>query len=48
MRVLSLALLVGIFMGMPLWLLNTMVMPELETLRNTYSHLDEIAAKAVE
>ena len=30
----------------PLWLLDTLVMPQLNNLEYTYSHMDEIAARA--
>lgn len=48
MRITSFLLLTGIFLGAPVWLLNSVVMPELNDMRYTYSHLDEVAAKAVE
>ena len=47
MRVLGLLLFAG-FLLSPLWLLDTLVLPELQDLQTTYSQLDTIASKAVE
>jgi hypothetical protein len=48
MRILGLLLLAGVFMVMPMMLLNRVVMPQLDALKYTYSHLDETAARVVE
>lgn len=46
MRVIGLFLVIGILVS-PLILLQTLVMPELMNLQLTYSHLDEVASRAV-
>lgn len=48
MRILGLLLLAGVFVVMPMMLLSTVVMPQLDALKYTYSHLDETAAKVAE
>lgn len=44
----GLLLLIGIFLVLPMVLLSTVVMPQLEQLEYTYSHMDEIATRAIE
>lgn len=41
-----LSLLVLVFVAMPLYLLNNMVMPDLLGLQNTYARADAIAERA--
>lgn len=48
MRILGLTILALTFMGTPVLLLDTLVLPELTELQYTYSHLDEIAQSVVE
>lgn len=48
MKVTALLLLALLFMGTPLYLLHTLVMPQLEQLQYTYSHADEIAARVAQ
>ena len=45
MRVVVFSVFVFFFVGTPLYLLNALVMPELMSLQNTYSHADAIAQK---
>lgn len=46
MRVFGLLLITGALL-LPLWLLSTLVMPQLNELEYTYSQLDEIASNTV-
>lgn len=48
MKILGLLLIAGVFVVTPMVLLSTVLMPEIENMQYTYSHLDEIAAKSVE
>jgi hypothetical protein len=48
MRVTALLLLALLFTATPFYLLNALVMPQLEQLEYTYSHADEIAQRAVQ
>jgi type II secretory pathway component PulF len=45
MRLFALAVVVIIFAALPVFILNTMVMPELQSLQNIYSHSEDIAAR---
>ena len=38
--------LIALFV-LPLWLFNSLVMPELASLENAYTHVDDYAAQAV-
>lgn len=40
-------ILAAVFFGIPFALLNWVVLPELQQLKTTYSHLDTIAEQAV-
>jgi hypothetical protein len=44
MRVIGLLIIAGI-LSLPVILLDTLVMPEITQLQNTYAHLDETAAR---
>lgn len=48
MKVSGLLLLVLIFVVIPLYVIQTLLMPALEQLRFTYENVDSIAAKAVQ
>lgn len=43
----KLLILGAIFIGVPLWLLQTFVMPQLDGLKNFYGDIDQIAQHAV-
>lgn len=42
------SLLIGIFVGLPAYLLGSVVMPELTALQQTYSHMDETADRIIQ
>lgn len=48
MRVSGLLLLVMLFVVLPLFMLQTLLMPALEQLRYTYENADSIASKAIQ
>ena len=48
MRVTGLLILAFIFVGTPILLLEMAILPELDKLQYTYSHLDEIAQQVAE
>lgn len=48
MRFIGILLFTLLFAATPVILLDTMVMPELEALQHTYSHLDELTAKSAQ
>lgn len=46
MRILLLSIFAGIFMYAPLYMFDTFVEPQLDQLRYTYAHAEEIANEA--
>lgn len=48
MRIIGLTLFVLLFAVTPFYLLNSVVMPQLAQLQQTYDHVDEIAVGAVQ
>ena len=48
MRVMGVLLLIGIFLVLPMVLVSTVVIPQVEQLEYTYSDMDEIATRAIE
>jgi len=48
MRFVLLGIFVFCFLVIPMYLLNTVMMPELAGLQQTYAHADDIAARVAE
>ncbi len=48
MRVIALLLFALLFMGTPVYLLDALVMPQLDQMKYTYEHVDETAARVAE
>lgn len=46
MRFILLSVFIFFFVALPMYLLNTLVMPELNALQQTYAHAGEIADRA--
>lgn len=46
MKFLLVGVFVGFFVALPVYLLNTLVMPELNALQYTYAHAGQLADKA--
>jgi hypothetical protein len=47
MKYMMMAIMVMIFVALPLYVLNALIMPDLMSLKNTYQHADDIATRIV-